>query len=116
MRLRKLIDKFVISRRRPVRYRQALNEGYQLVASWESGRTWMRIDIHNHAVPETVLDFSENEPAFGDTITGERHMSGGPEGEYELRPEFFDADAKVANLELAGLDAAVVSVDPPFFG
>jgi aminocarboxymuconate-semialdehyde decarboxylase len=76
----------------------------------------MRIDVHNHAVPETVLDFFENEPVFGVTITGERHMSGGPEGEYQLQPEFFDADAKVTNLELAGLDGAVVSVDPPFFG
>ena len=42
-------------------------------------------------------------------------MSGGAEGEYELEPEFYDADAKVRNLEEHGLDGAVVSVDPPFF-
>jgi aminocarboxymuconate-semialdehyde decarboxylase len=75
----------------------------------------MRIDIHNHAVPDTVLEFFQREPVYGITVTGERHMSGGPEGEYELADEFCDADAKVANLEAAGLDAAIVSVDPPFF-
>jgi aminocarboxymuconate-semialdehyde decarboxylase len=48
-------------------------------------------------------------------VVGPRHLSGGPEGEYELQPEFCDADAKVANLEAHGLDSAVISVDPPFF-
>jgi aminocarboxymuconate-semialdehyde decarboxylase len=48
-------------------------------------------------------------------VAGPRHLSGGPEGEYELQPEFCDADAKVANLEAHGLDAAIISVDPPFF-
>jgi aminocarboxymuconate-semialdehyde decarboxylase len=75
----------------------------------------MRLDIHNHAAPEGVLEFFASEPQFGITITGERHMTGGAEGEYELEPEFYDADAKVANLEAHGLDGAVISVDPPFF-
>ena len=75
----------------------------------------MKIDIHNHGVPDSVLAFFAAEPGYGIRITGERHMSGGAEGEYELEPEFFDADAKVANLEAHGLDGAVVSVDPPFF-
>lgn len=75
----------------------------------------MRIDIHNHAVPESVLDFFAREPAYGIEVTGPRHLSGGAEGEYELEPEFCDADAKVANLEAHGLDSAVISVDPPFF-
>jgi aminocarboxymuconate-semialdehyde decarboxylase len=75
----------------------------------------MKIDIHNHGVPETVLAFFAAEPQFGIRITGERHMSGGAEGEYELQPAFCDAEAKVANLEAHGLDGAVVSVDPPFF-
>src|SRR5215472_4263577 len=75
----------------------------------------MKIDVHNHAAPETLLEFFASEPQFGIEITGERHMSGGAEGEYEVEPEFCDADAKVANLEAHGLDGAVVSVDPPFF-
>ena len=48
-------------------------------------------------------------------MVGPRHLSGGPEGEYELQAEFCDAEAKVANLEAHGLDSAVISVDPPFF-
>jgi aminocarboxymuconate-semialdehyde decarboxylase len=75
----------------------------------------MRIDVHNHATPETLLEFFASEPVFGIEITGERHMSGGAEGEYEVEPEFCDADAKVANLEAHGLQGAVISVDPPFF-
>jgi aminocarboxymuconate-semialdehyde decarboxylase len=74
----------------------------------------MRVDGHNHAVPETVLEFFASEPLYGITVN-DHHMSGGAEGEYRLRPEFFDADAKVDNLERAGLDSAVISVDPPFF-
>jgi hypothetical protein len=58
----------------------------------------MKIDVHNHGVPETVLDFFASEPAFGIEITSDHHMSGGAEGEYQLEPEFYDADAKVANL------------------
>jgi aminocarboxymuconate-semialdehyde decarboxylase len=75
----------------------------------------MKTDIHNHAVPESVIEFFERESAFGLEVTGERSLSGGPEGEYELQPEFYDADAKVANLEQHGLEAAIISVDPPFF-
>jgi aminocarboxymuconate-semialdehyde decarboxylase len=75
----------------------------------------MKTDIHNHAVPESVVAFFERESAFGLTVAGERHLSGGPEGEYELQPAFYDADAKVANLSEHGLEAAIISVDPPFF-
>jgi aminocarboxymuconate-semialdehyde decarboxylase len=75
----------------------------------------MKTDVHNHGVPESVLDFFADNPVFGIERTAERHLSGGPEGEYELQAEFYDADAKVANLEAHGLDAAIVSIDPPFF-
>jgi aminocarboxymuconate-semialdehyde decarboxylase len=75
----------------------------------------VRIDVHNHAAPLTLVDFFAHEPVFGIEVTGERHLSSGAEGEYEIRDPFCDADAKVANLKQAGLDGAVVSVDPPFF-
>ena len=76
----------------------------------------MKTDIHNHAVPESVVEFFEREgDAFGLTVSGDRHLSGGPEGEYTLEPAFYDADAKVEDLEAHGLEGAIVSVDPPFF-
>jgi aminocarboxymuconate-semialdehyde decarboxylase len=75
----------------------------------------VKTDVHNHAVPEAVVDFFRSEPAFGLTVTDDGHLSGGPEGEYQLEPAFYDSDAKVANLEAHGLEAAIISVDPPFF-
>jgi aminocarboxymuconate-semialdehyde decarboxylase len=75
----------------------------------------MKIDVHNHATPETLLEFFASEPSYGIEITSDHHMSGGAEGEYQLEPEFYDADAKVANLEAHDLDGAVISIDPPFF-
>ena len=75
----------------------------------------MRADIHNHAVPESVVEFFDREPDFGIEVVGERRLKGGPEGDYELQPVFYDADAKVEDLKSHGLDTAVISVDPPFF-
>jgi aminocarboxymuconate-semialdehyde decarboxylase len=75
----------------------------------------MKTDVHNHAVPESVVELLAREPVYGITVTGDRQLSGGPEGEYTMQPEFFDADTKVADLEAHGLDAAVISIDPPFF-
>ena len=40
----------------------------------------MKIDIHNHGVPETVLDFFASRPEFGIEITADHHMTGGAEG------------------------------------
>ena len=34
----------------------------------------MRADIHNHAVPESVVEFYEREPAFGIEVVGERQL------------------------------------------
>ena len=75
----------------------------------------MRADIHNHAVPQSVVEFFEREPGFGIEVVGERQLKGGPEGDYELQPVFSDADAKVEDLKAHGLDTAVISIDPPFF-
>lgn len=75
----------------------------------------MKTDVHHHAVPLAVVDFYAREPGFGIEVSGERTLKGGPEGVYEMQPEFFDADAKVACLEERGLDAAIISIDPPFF-
>jgi aminocarboxymuconate-semialdehyde decarboxylase len=75
----------------------------------------VRADIHNHAVPESVVEFFEGAPDFGIEVVGERQLKGGPEGDYALQQVFYDADAKVEDLKSHGLDTAVISVDPPFF-
>lgn len=75
----------------------------------------MRLDVHNHATPAAVADFLAAETVFGVTVRDGRWLSGGPEGDYELTEEFFDADAKVADLAAHGLEGAVISIDPPFF-
>jgi aminocarboxymuconate-semialdehyde decarboxylase len=75
----------------------------------------VRADIHNHAVPESVVEFYDREPDFGIEVVGERRLKGGPEGDYELQPVFYDADTKVEDLKSHGLDTAVISIDPPFF-
>jgi len=75
----------------------------------------VKIDVHNHAIPENLIEFFASEPDFGIVPTGEYRLGGGPEGDMELTPAFRDADAKLANLERHGLDAAIVSINPPFF-
>ncbi|HZV49677.1 MAG TPA: amidohydrolase family protein [Candidatus Dormibacteraeota bacterium] len=74
----------------------------------------MRIDVHNHAMPEPALDLLRREPVYGVTIQGDR-ISGGAHVPYTLVRSFYDPAAKLAELEAGGLEAAVVSVAPPLF-
>lgn len=72
----------------------------------------MRIDTHNHAIPEPALDLLRREPVYRVTIEGDRVRGGNHVG-YRLFPSFVDPAAKLAELERKGLEAAVVSVAPP---
>ena len=74
----------------------------------------MRIDVHNHVMPESSLDLLRREPAYGVTLDG-RHWSGGLHVNFEIVPSFVEPAAKLAELESKGIDAAVVSVTPPLF-
>lgn len=74
----------------------------------------MRVDTHNHVIPEQVLDLLDREPAFGVTIQGDR-WHGGNHVDFELAPSFSDPGAKLAELDALGMDAAIVSVAPPLF-
>lgn len=73
----------------------------------------MKIDVHNHVIPERVLDLLRSEPAYGTRIEDGRFLRGG--GSFPIAPSFRDPRAKLAELEEKGLDAAVVSVAPPLF-
>jgi aminocarboxymuconate-semialdehyde decarboxylase len=74
----------------------------------------MKIDTHNHAIPEPALDLLRKEKVYRVTIEGDR-VSGGNHVGYPLFPSFFDPSAKLAELERAGLEAAVISAAPPTF-
>lgn len=74
----------------------------------------MRIDVHNHAIPETALELLGREPAYGVTLSG-RSWKGGTHVEFDVVASFTDVDAKLAELAERDLEAAVISVAPPLF-
>ncbi len=74
----------------------------------------MRIDVHNHVMPERSLDLLRREPAYGVTLAG-RRWSGGLHVDFEIVPSFVEPEAKLAELESKGIGGAVVSVTPPLF-
>jgi aminocarboxymuconate-semialdehyde decarboxylase len=74
----------------------------------------MRIDVHNHVIPERALALLRSQPAYGVTVDdgvwrGEYHA------EFPLSPSFVDPDAKLAQLGHNAIDAAVLSAAPPLF-
>jgi aminocarboxymuconate-semialdehyde decarboxylase len=74
----------------------------------------VRIDVHNHAMPEAALELLRREPLYGVTLTG-RQWSGGKHVDFEIAPSFVEPAAKLDELTAKGLEAAVVSVAPPLF-
>ena len=74
----------------------------------------MKIDVHNHAIPQRAIDLLNAEPIFGATVR-DGMWQGGTHVPFALAPSFVDPDAKLAELEERGLDGAVVSVSPTLF-
>jgi aminocarboxymuconate-semialdehyde decarboxylase len=74
----------------------------------------MRIDVHNHVIPEPAMELLGRDPTYGVKIKG-RTWHGGMHVEFEILPSFTDPDAKLAELREKCLDFAVVSVTPPLF-
>jgi aminocarboxymuconate-semialdehyde decarboxylase len=75
-------------------------------------------DLHNHVIPMTVVRAIEQHPErFGTRIeqrSGVRYFDS--HGRLTpLRPEFYDAGAKIAWMDRVGLDVAVISVGPPIY-
>ncbi len=76
----------------------------------------MNIDLHNHVVPPTIVDaITRNPNRYGTKIEvkdGKRYFTvHGPLA--ELKPVFYDTDAKVEWMDQVGLDVAGISVGPP---
>lgn len=74
----------------------------------------MRIDVHNHAIPEPAVELMRREAVYGVRIDGDRVIGGSHVG-WTLFDSFISPAAKLAQLEKHGLEAAVVSVGPPAF-
>jgi aminocarboxymuconate-semialdehyde decarboxylase len=71
----------------------------------------MRIDTHNHAIPERVVDLLRRDPVYRVKIEGDR-VSGGNWVDFTLLPSFVDPAAKLAELESKGVQGAVISAAP----
>lgn len=74
----------------------------------------MKIDIHNHAIPEPAVELLRREPVYGVRLDGDR-VTGGSHVPWTLFRSFTDPKAKLAELESKRLEAAVVSPAPPVF-
>jgi aminocarboxymuconate-semialdehyde decarboxylase len=73
----------------------------------------MRWDVHNHAVPRAAIELLRTSDGYpirveGDFMEADRVRA-------ELTPVFTDPEAKLEQLERAGLEAAVVSGSPALF-
>jgi aminocarboxymuconate-semialdehyde decarboxylase len=78
----------------------------------------MNIDLHNHVVPQTIVDaLAKNPTRYGMGIEekdGKRWFNS--HGRLaELTPVFYDADAKVEWMDRNSLDIAAISVGPPIY-
>jgi len=74
----------------------------------------LRIDVHNHAIPEQAIALLGRSDVYGASVKdGVWH--GGVHVTHEVVPSFYDADAKLAELESKDLEGAVVSVSPTIF-
>lgn len=71
----------------------------------------MRIDIHNHVIPDRVLDLLRRDPVYRVNVEPD-HISGGNHIRFYLDPTFVDPVAKLADLQQRDIDAAVISAAP----
>jgi aminocarboxymuconate-semialdehyde decarboxylase len=74
----------------------------------------MIIDIHNHAIPPSVIELFKQKVEYGVSFPGSlMRLSDG--FQFPLKPSFHDGKAKLAELAEHELDGAVLSVAPPTF-
>lgn len=72
----------------------------------------MHIDVHNHVIPQPVLDLIGRDDAYGVRLAG--GVWGGAL-EFPVVEEFFDPAVKLEWMDRAELGMAVVSMAPPAF-
>ncbi|MGH7861440.1 MAG: amidohydrolase family protein [Candidatus Dormibacteraceae bacterium] len=74
----------------------------------------MKIDTHNHALPDAAIDLIRANPGSGLEINGDVLTSSYFKIRYDAT--FSDPAVKLAELERVGLEAAVLSAVPMIFG
>ena len=78
----------------------------------------MNIDLHNHMIPQTIVDAVVRDPdRYGFKIeerNGKRYYTMGGRTQ-ELSPTFYNAEAKIEWMDRVGLDVAAISVGPPIY-
>ncbi|HSN41313.1 MAG TPA: amidohydrolase family protein [Burkholderiales bacterium] len=77
-----------------------------------------RIDVHSHVIPETIIQaMRENRDLYKTEIRGAGDALKFVRGkvEFDLIPEFYNADAKVESMDRKGLDISVISPGPQAF-
>ena len=77
-----------------------------------------RIDVHSHVIPETILQaMRENRDLYKTEIKGQGDQLKFVRGkvEFDLIPEFYNADAKVESMDRKGIDISVISPGPQAF-
>ena len=77
-----------------------------------------RIDLHNHVIPETIVQAMREQPDLYKTrIEGEGHKRVFVRGKvrFDLLPEFYDVDAKLESMDRKGVDLAFISPGPQAF-
>jgi aminocarboxymuconate-semialdehyde decarboxylase len=74
----------------------------------------MRIDVHNHVIPEQALRLLASEPGY-DVKVENGTWRGAYHVEFPLVPAFVEPEAKLAELGENAIDGAVLSGAPPLF-
>ncbi|MGI0128765.1 MAG: amidohydrolase family protein, partial [Thermoplasmata archaeon] len=74
----------------------------------------MKIDTHNHAMPEEVIELVNSDRVYDVSIQKGR-WKGGAHVDFALTDSFSSPQAKLAELEANGLEGAVISAMPPLF-
>jgi aminocarboxymuconate-semialdehyde decarboxylase len=72
------------------------------------------IDVHNHVIPSPAIELLRRERVYGITVE-DGVVSGDNHPPFPLDPAFHDVEAKLAELDHNGIDAAILSVSPTAF-
>ncbi len=77
----------------------------------------MRVDIHTHAIPPRFLKRirAGQEPGLAVHSEGDKEWIVQQGVRYPLTPAFWDVERKLEQMDLMGIDAAVVSMAPSMF-